>query len=216
MTDERTRQLIQDFEKGVDSDAQKEKQEEFESLRAWFQDKFGIDNVEKITQDDVLTFVKKIDKKWCGNSGEGFWQPGLYPVHWEKMTEDIDRFRAAIRFLLYGEGKIEDRINAIQSKDGPYSCPVLKGEFLIVATAFLVVHQPEEFVGILSMKDKRDILKNLDRLSPTVSPENIGEQFVRLNDAFIKFKKDFGVAGWNNYYKFVYFLWGHIREDKAA
>jgi hypothetical protein len=189
MIDKRICQLIQGFDLGD----QKEKQKEFESLRAWFQDKFGIDNIEKITQDDVLTFARKIDKKWCGNRGEGFWQPGLYPVHWEKMTEDIDKFRAAIKFLLYGEGKIEDRINTIQRKEGPYSCPILEGKYLVVATAFLVVHQPEEFVGILSMKDKRNILKNLHRLPPTVLPEDIGGQFVRLNDAFIKIKRERGI-----------------------
>lgn len=193
MTDKQIRQLVQKFEKGVDSSGQKGKQEEFESLRVWFQDKFSSDNIEKITREDVLTFAKKIDKKWYGNSGEGFWQPGLYPVHWEKMTEDIDRFRATIKFLLYGEGKIEDRINTIQSEEGPYSCPILKGKYLVVATAFLAVHQPERFVGILSMKDKRSILKNLDRLPSAISPENTGEQFVRLNDAFIKIKGTRGV-----------------------
>jgi hypothetical protein len=192
MTDEQIRQRIQDFEKGVDSGDQKEKQEEFESLKTWFQGKFGINNIENITQEDVLIFAKKIDKKWCGNRGEGFWQPGLYPVHWEKMTEDIDKFRAAIKFLLYGEGKIEDRINAIQSKEGPYSCPVLKGEFLVVATAFLVVHQPERFVGILNMKDKRSILEKLGRLPSVVSSESNGEQFVRLNDVFQRIKREGG------------------------
>ena len=206
MTNKKIRQLIKDHEKSLRQESCLKKEKEFDSLCKWFNAKFGPHNIERFTKKDVLLFAEKIT--WKGEDKEGFWRNLRIPTQWEEIASDenIKKFRGALKFLLYDKCDLELKLNELVQKNSPYNTPILRGKRLVVATAFLAVHKPEEYVSILSLEWKKDILENLSRF-PQDLPSDRGKQFVMMNKAFLSFKKEFGIPRWNNYYMFTKFLW---------
>lgn len=209
MDDNQIFNLIGEYLKERDLEYQLQKEKEFAKVKAWFENKFGIEKLNQLSVADVLEFVNKTDMR-SGNR-VGFWRIGLRKNLIMKMTENIIHFRTAIELLLNDEKPLEYRIREIRLFRGPYRVPTLGGEDLIIATAFLVVNYPESIVGILSLSEKEELLRKLNRLPQISANENPGSKFVKMNNALIQFKNDFEIANWNNYHEFPTFLWKYIR-----
>lgn len=209
MDDNQIFNLIGEYLKERDLEYQLQKEKEFAKLKTWFENKFEIAKLNQLSVADILEFVNKTDMR-NGNS-IGFWRIGLRQNLIMKMTQNIIDFRTAIEFLLNDKESLEYRIREIRRHRGPYRVPTLGGEHLIIATAFLVVNYPESIVGILSLSEKEELLRKLNRLPQISVNENPGSKFVKMNNALIQFKNDFEIANWNNYHEFPMFLWKYIR-----
>ncbi|HYH98904.1 AAA family ATPase [Hyalangium sp.] len=108
--------------------------------------------------------------------------PGLHRFFLEAREEDLTRFRATLRDVLYGEGRVEQRLDRALDKSSPLAVRGL-GEAVLMKC--LAIVQPARFLGIYLLEGDHGKARMMEMLGlpPLPGALSPGTQAVRSNDA---------------------------------
>jgi hypothetical protein len=108
--------------------------------------------------------------------------PGLSRFFLEAGDEDLTRFQATLRDVLYGEGRLEQRLDRALDASGPGAVRGL-GEAVLMKCLALV--QPERFVGVYPYEGDTGKARMMELLGLPPLPASLspGTRAVRSSDA---------------------------------
>jgi 5-methylcytosine-specific restriction enzyme B len=119
--------------------------------------------------------------------GNSYGSPGQQTVlHTTLSDEDplvVDRFRAAIEYLLWDEASVEERIDRVMDEDDLGLRGFKEGAIM----KFLAVARPAEFLAVYPFTGTRGKAAMLDVLGQEVPPmsASVGQRQVRANNALM-------------------------------
>ncbi len=186
-TDEDIKWYIEKYKEDHDYETSLEERHEFERK---YKEIFDPANIDELDKEDLFSFLK-----------ESFW-PGLQRSK-NKITEDMDKLRKSIEYLLDEDEDIKERLNnVVDNSDSEYW---IKGMGKNLASAIISLMNESDEYGIFNERAV-GAMKKLgiypDEIDTTMST---GEKYVKLNEVLNKLNEMALEDMWDVDY-FVYWL----------
>lgn len=180
---EETRQLIQEL-KAKDLPRRPRVDAETEATRKHFKKVLAADSLPTASPEDLHSLA---NSQKAGNTGN----QQSFNVYWNKVGKErgAAEMRAALQYLLYGEGELADRLSGLIQGTSSNAMTGLKEG--IAVKALCMVH-PDRFLPILyyrggaGKKEIAQALFNIELPDPDKSRHPIGRLIVESNDLLVQ------------------------------
>ncbi len=198
--DEDIKWYIDKYKELHDYQSELEKRKEFKRK---YRKIFDPDNLDELEKEDVFSFLR-----------DSFW-PGLHRSK-KKLTEDMDKFRKSIEYLLDEDEDIKERLNnVVDDSDSEYW---IRGMGKNLASAIISTMDDSDEYGILNERAV-GAMKKLgiypEEINTTMST---GEKYVKINEV-LKQLNDLGLENMWEVDYFVYWLdenYEKLKEEKRS
>lgn len=180
---EETRQLIQEL-KVNDLPRRPRVDAETEATRRHFKKVLLAESLPTVSAEDLHSLA---NSQKAGNTGN----QQSFNVYWNKVGKEraAAEMRAALKYLLYGVGELEDRLTHLIQGTTPHAMTGLKEG--IAVKALCMVH-PDRFLPILyysggaGKKEIAQALFNIELPNPDKARYPIGKLIVESNDLLVQ------------------------------
>lgn len=155
---------------------------------------FSPDNLDELTKEEFKSFLLYDNNKhWKGIHRHG-----------NRVTEDMESLRNALKLVLDEDEDIVTRLNAVVEKGGSH---YIKGLGRAVITPILLVVYPTKY-GVYNTRSEES-LKNLGQLPDFKRGASFGERYQQVNQVLNELSAKYDVSLWT-----LDALLGHLSLDE--